>query len=608
MDSKDSKYRNKLSPFRKAKDTMSKYLSDIRRSSEEQIKEIDAQHAISDRARNSIDSARNFAKENELDIAGKNLSKAAVETTKWGYSLAKKGALEFDQKSGVTRTLGKVAKTIDKSIIDPTKESIRKTNISSNASRIKNRLQSEYGEVRAGLKTYRSPGNIEEQLVLTRGELVKITACILQMNTDEAESWLGSFGRLISAKTTGIVASGALLGLVSTFGTAGTGTAIASLSGAASASATLAWVGGWVGGGMAAGAILTAGIGVLAGIAAFKFMGSKVRQYDDLSATDRALVETVGMLVAAIDDALSIKPINYSKTEAESLVSETLIPLYEEMIENTDDICSRLDLSHSLKFREHLLWDFEPAVIDGFKKIKPTLPIDIEATIGGVIYALLTRTALDGSFEQQLVMDALRRSKTDFEDASESAISDYLSTLSPVGLQGFANNVKGITHELLFVHKYNAENTTSFARVMEETNFPGYDVEIVDTKTGDVLGRFQLKAVSDRDSVDTHYEKYPDTSALATEETASKYDDIQSSGILNAELTKNTDAVMENVADNTIFDRSIESAEIVGLVALGKEAISVLQGRTGATLAVKNALSSSTQAAAATGITAYLFS
>ena len=41
------------------------------------------------------------------------------------------------------------------------------------------------------------------------------------------------------------------------------------------------------------------------------------------------------------------------------------------MIENADDICSRLENTRSLKFREHLLWDFEPVVIDGFKKIKP---------------------------------------------------------------------------------------------------------------------------------------------------------------------------------------------------------------------------------------------
>ena len=391
MDSKESKYKNRLSSVRKAKDSISSTLSSIGKSSKERIEQIDTKYSISDRAKKNVDVAKKFAVDNEFDVASKNLSTAAIWVAKSGYDLARKGAKELDEKSGVSRKLGKVSSIFDSGIVDPTKESFQKTGISSNASRIKNRLQSEYGELRAGLKTYKTPDSIEDQLILTRAELAKITSCILQMSNKETENWLGSFGKIVSAKTTGIITSGALLGLVSTFGTAGTGTAIASLSGAASTSATLAWVGGLVGGGMAAGAVLTAGIGVLAGIAAFKFLGSEVRQYDDLSDKDKALVETVGMLVAAIDDALSVQPVKYTRSEADILIDETLMPLYEEMIENADDFCSRLDSTHSLRFREHLLWDFEPVVIDGFRKVKPSLPIDVEAIVGGVFYALLSR-------------------------------------------------------------------------------------------------------------------------------------------------------------------------------------------------------------------------
>ena len=66
----------------------------------------------------------------------------------------------------------------------------------------------------------------------------------------------------------GTLASATALGLVATFGTAGTGTAIASLSGAAATNATLAWIGGGTlaagGGGVAAGAtIMTGGVALI---------------------------------------------------------------------------------------------------------------------------------------------------------------------------------------------------------------------------------------------------------------------------------------------------------------------------------------------------------
>ena len=51
---------------------------------------------------------------------------------------------------------------------------------------------------------------------------------------------------IATAKVTGVATTAGLFGLVSTLGTAGTGTAIGTLSGAASTSATLAWIGGLV--------------------------------------------------------------------------------------------------------------------------------------------------------------------------------------------------------------------------------------------------------------------------------------------------------------------------------------------------------------------------
>lgn len=79
---------------------------------------------------------------------------------------------------------------------------------------------------------------------------------------------------------TGVAAMGpsALMGVATTFGTASTGTAISSLSGAAATNAAVAWLGGGAmaagGGGMAAGNVLIAATGPVGiGIGAVAFVG-----------------------------------------------------------------------------------------------------------------------------------------------------------------------------------------------------------------------------------------------------------------------------------------------------------------------------------------------
>jgi len=62
------------------------------------------------------------------------------------------------------------------------------------------------------------------------------------------------------------------------------------------------------------------------------------------------------------------------------------------------------------------------------------------------------------------------------------------------------------------------------------------------------------------------------------------------------------------VGGNTIGDQVFESAGLVGLAAAGREAISVLQGKTEPSEAAKATLGDIAQAATATGVTAYLFS
>ena len=73
--------------------------------------------------------------------------------------------------------------------------------------------------------------------------------------------------------------------------------------------------------------------------------------------------------------------------------------------------------------------------------------VHYQYVIGGVLYALLTRSIVDESPESQLVLDALRRSDRDLTNASEAELSNYLDSYDAEQLKGIANNVKGIYHE-----------------------------------------------------------------------------------------------------------------------------------------------------------------
>ena len=81
------------------------------------------------------------------------------------------------------------------------------------------------------------------------------------------------------------------MALVSAFGTASTGTAIATLSGAAATNATLAALGGGAisagGGGMAVGAMVLSGIGVAAAIVAVPAIVFSYKAYDAKQETNR---------------------------------------------------------------------------------------------------------------------------------------------------------------------------------------------------------------------------------------------------------------------------------------------------------------------------------
>jgi hypothetical protein len=398
---------------------------------------------------------------------------AAAET----YEQAKKRY----ESSGLAEKANSVKAELDDAFLKPVKVWSESTGLNSHVESATRASVSAYGKIRATVKPYFAPETPKELLETTKSELIYIHACILQVSRDEAENLANKLGRAIASKIAGAASAGSLLALVSTFGTASTGTAIASLSGAASTSATLAWVGGLFGGGMAAGAALTGGVALAVGYGVYKVLGSTTRIYEDLSEGEQRIIEATGFLIAAINDVLEKEELRLSAFEAELLLNNTLRPLHQQLHQSAPEISANLDQLNRLLFEQHAIVDFERSILAGFEHFlarehlhRKHLP---EFAIAGVIYALITQSVVDGSPESQMAMEAIRRIKSDWADASEAELTAAISGFSSAQLQGLANNAKGIYHEMLFVKNYNESHDNTYAELFPATNHPGADVQ-----------------------------------------------------------------------------------------------------------------------------------
>jgi len=507
-----------------------------------------------------------------------------------------------------------------------------------------------YGSFRRAAKDLVAPDlptyDSYELLQATKRELSYVSACILQVSPDESSQIGLQFGRAVTAKVAGATSTAALLGLVATFGHAGTGTALASLSGAAATNATMAWVGGLVGGGMAAGTALTGGLALVAGLAAYRMLSSQRRAFESLSELEQRIAQSCWML-AAVADAYQKRPHEFTADAARVFLEKMLVPLQQDIAANMDALCQPLDRKNALAMRRHVLADFQSAVIDrlgnyltwadseagrawhatlvveaGAKdvaassapfaqvKVVEAPPTSVvEFAIGGVFAALLTREAISDSAENRLIMEALRRSTVDLRDASEAELGDYLRAQSPEALRGVAANVKGIYHELWYVEQYNARHEDKYARAFEATNHPGSDIQIVDTDTGQVVDEIQLKAVDSSAPIMTHLAHNPHIDVVVTNEVAATIRDghVEASGVANAQLGGDVSSTFDALRHDTVADRAADTAlAALGIVSV-TELMQMLHGERRFPEAVMDSAARVGVAAGATALTALLF-
>lgn len=174
--------------------------------------------------------------------------------------------------------------------------------------------------------------------------------------------------------------------------------------------------------------------------------------------------------------------------------------------------------------------------------------------------------------EEELVLDALRRSATNLNGATTEELAVYISELTPEQLRGVVSNVKGIYHELLFVHAENIDADDVAARVFEATNHPGADVEFI--VNGDVIHAVQLKAVASPAAIFEHLARYPGIEVVATEEVAAVVSAASGSGFSNAAISDDVARVFTELPRDSV---AVEIAEGAATSALLAGAISAAQ-------------------------------
>lgn len=216
--------------------------------------------------------------------------------------------------------------------------------------------------------------------------------------------------------------------------------------------------------------------------------------------------------------------------------------------------------------------------------------------LASVVIAVTFQRLIDDAhrewtLEEELVLQALRRSNGALEHANAAEIGLYLRNLSPDQLRGVASNVKGIYHELLFVQTANSDWVGMEAKVKEFTNHPGGDVEFI--VEGDVVREVQLKAVASATLVREHLARYPDIEVLATEEVAATMDDVGSSGFRNEDLMRDVNARLEELHGDGVIE---EIGEGLLTSALVSSAVIARQAVRGQTLTGKNVRSFLTDA------------
>lgn len=387
----------------------------------------------------------------------------------------------------------------------------------------------------------------------------------------------------LSAKL-GFAGTGAsIFSIASLLGTASTGTAIGSLSGAAFNSAALAWVGGSVavGSAIVLGASLIGGLGALLGVRILtqKLTGKK-RAKTELSLQEQSVLDVCLSLAVAFREQETLGH-DLDSMSAQALYVDALIPLCDELIKSLDKanawpVLAQRKLRTSID-RVKNLTEYIYCQSGNFSTATKNKALSISTgVVSAVIIQLLADDLPKFSQEEGLVLEALRRSNNSLTNASNEELATYIQNMEPVQISGLSNNIKGIYHELAYQNIENSDGDNYVVELFETTNHAGADIRIINTDTNEVK-EVQLKATKYMQHIREHNEKYENIEIFATSEVATGNAELTSTGFSNEDLTEDVSSVFSDLDD---FDdpNVIDSMTVAAMITLAKNAGVLLKG------------------------------
>lgn len=419
----------------------------------------------------------------------------------------------------------------------------------------------------------------------------------------------GTAGRVVrglAVKLGGVGASAGIFSIASLFGTASTGTAISTLSGAAFNSAALAWIGGSV----ASGALIVSGVGILGGLLAYfgakhllSRINGKTRKKEQLDTQEARVVDALLLLATSFRKQSGIKS-KLHPLAASALRADALDPLIKELGKSIGKVSHwpeqpRRQLEVQVERLKALMAFLEKVggAGNGGMMGKPIQTGIVSATL------LMLQAEHLPQFQdhEDLVLDALRRTNSQLNNASIEELARYVQSMNPEQLAGLANNVKGIYHELSFMRRENNDGDEYVVELFEATNHPGADVRITNTDTGEVVIA-QLKATNFASYLREHNQRYERVDLFVTSELAESDAAYQTSGFSNEELSSDTAEALKKLQhyDNAEI---IESVGVAAMVNVARNARTFLAGESISNARKKQMIEDGVVAASVAGLT-----
>jgi len=386
--------------------------------------------------------------------------------------------------------------------------------------------------------------------------------------------------------------SASIFSLVSMFGTAGTGTAIGTLSGATFTTSSVAWFSGgitfWGMGKMAIGGIVAGTIVFVGAIVSFLIFGillkksfGKSREFSELEEKEKNIVKVCLKLAKAFRlKEKEGKSLN--SLEVEALYGEALKPLCEELEEferrtSSWPYMAKKRLKKSIKTLKELkdFLKYTYKFIENSYKHVPNVTVGV---VSAVTIQLLSEIPTTFDANEEKVLEALRGSTNDLsDDANVEEISKYLKELKPDQLKGLVSSITGKYHEFRYEMFINSQDNNLKAELFDEYNHPGADIKLINTETGEV-NEFQLKATNYLSYIKEHNKKYKDIDVLATEEVAADAPDIGSTGFYNKDLREEVKDTLDKVEGPFIGSEVFSSMTVAAMITLAKKVRQILKG------------------------------